>query len=458
MYAIGIDIGTTSICGVLIDVSDGKLVKQKTIASEAFIKTENVWEKIQDVSKIISLAKKILEELLSVCSEILVIGLTGQMHGIVYTNKEGAAVSPLYTWQDERGNLSYKNTTYARYLGSYSGYGCVTDYYNRINGIRPKEAVSFCTIQDYLGMELCGLKRPVIHTSDAASFGCSELSLEAEVTDAYRIIGEYRGIPVSAAIGDNQASVFSTLADENEILINIGTGSQITIISDHVIQGENVESRPYFEGKHLVVGAALCGGRAYSLLKDFYKEILLAAGADTSDVYGLMALLMKKETMLTDKKAENRLQVDTRFAGTRVNPELRGSIIGIDEKNFTPGNMAKGILEGMTEELYQMYQIMNVTRRGIVGSGNGIRKNTKLIEVIEARFGEILKIPTHKEEAAYGAALFGLVACGKFRNGAEAQRLIQYEKGLIPHEHKVRNNLCSNIQRLSKSEIKNKKM
>ena len=131
--------------------------------------------------------------------------------------------------------------------------------------------------------------------------------------------------------------------------------------------------------------------------------------------------------MLANKKTENRLHVDTRFAGTRVNPGLRGSITGIDEKNFTPGNIAKGVLEGMTEELYQMYRTMNVIRTGIVGSGNGIRKNTKLVEVIENYFGEKLKIPAHREEAAYGAALFGLVACGKFRNGAEVQRLICYE-------------------------------
>ena len=81
----------------------------------------------------------------------------------------------------------------------------------------------------------------------------------------------------------------------------------------------------------------------------------------------------------------------------------------------------------MIEELYQMYQAMNVIRNGIIGSGNGIRKNAKLVKVIEEYFGKKLKIPAHKEEAAYGAALFGLVACGKFRNGVEVQRLISYE-------------------------------
>ena len=471
MHAIGIDIGTTSICGVLLDVSDGKILKQQTIASEAFITTENSWEKIQDVNKILSIARKILDELLS--PEVLAIGLTGQMHGILYTDKEGVAISPLYTWQDERGNQPYKETTYAAYLGSYTGYGNVTDFYNRINGLRPKEAASYCTIQDYLGMVLCGLKKPVIHKSNAASFGCFEpktcefrdavnverigvmstclggderksFGPDGEITGDYRIIGKYQNIPVSVAIGDNQASVFSTMADENGILVNVGTGSQITVVSDDVIEGAGLESRPYVEGKYLVVGAALCGGRAYSILKDFYAKILNAAGTDmlyegagmrhgtedgtrsgteagALDIYGLMEKLMEEDSALPG------LKVDTRFAGTREEPTIRGSITGISEENFTPGALAKGVLAGMAEELYHMYCRMNVSRGGLIGSGNGIRKNRRLMEVMENYFGEKMKIPAHKEEAAYGAALFALVACGKFRNAADARKLICYK-------------------------------
>ena len=424
MHAIGIDIGTTSICGVLIDGISGMLLKQKTIESRAFICTENVWEKIQDVSKIVTLAKAILEELLD--DETIVIGLTGQMHGILYTDREGKAVSPLYTWQDERGNLPYKDTTYAAYMDSYTGYGHVTDFYNRINGLRPLEAVSFCTIQDYLGMELCALKRPVIHTSDMASFGkpcAGDASVwEGETVTGYEVIGEYKGIPVAVAIGDNQAGVFSTLANEEEILVNVGTGSQVTLVSDKPVEGEGIEVRPYVEGKYLIVGAALCGGRAYAVLKDFYSEVLQAAGVKISDIYGLMEKMMDEE-----KEVHTPLYVDTRFAGTREHPEVRGSITGISEENFRPGLLVQGVLRGMAEELYGMYQSMNLKRKGLVGSGNGIRKNRKLIETVEECFKETLKIPAHKEEAAYGAALFGLVACGKYKNGAEVQKLIRYE-------------------------------
>lgn len=60
MKVIGIDVGTTGICGVLLDGENGKVIGSKTVNSEAFIKTSNEWEKIQDVDKIISISLDIL--------------------------------------------------------------------------------------------------------------------------------------------------------------------------------------------------------------------------------------------------------------------------------------------------------------------------------------------------------------------------------------------------------------
>ena len=142
MHAIGIDIGTTSICGVVIDTATGAVKASKTVDSNAFIKTDKLYEKIQSAEKIIALAKSILDELIT--DQIGVIGVTGQMHGIVYHDKFGKPVSPLYTWQDGRGDLPYKNTTYAGFLGSHTGYGNVTDFYNREKGLVPENAVNYC--------------------------------------------------------------------------------------------------------------------------------------------------------------------------------------------------------------------------------------------------------------------------------------------------------------------------
>lgn len=425
MKAIGIDIGTTSICGVLIDVKTGEILKSCTKNSNAFISTENDWEKIQSVEKIMSVATEILEGILD--DDVAVIGVTGQMHGIVYTDKCGNAVSPLYIWQDGRGNLPYGETTYAKHLNSFSGYGNVTDFYNRENGIRPKDAASYCTIHDYFVMKLTGLKKPLMHSSDAASFGCYNLTenkfdydCNVDITSDFCIAGEYKGIPVSVAIGDNQASVFSTLADENNILLNIGTGSQVSVVSDKSVIADNVETRPYFDGKYLIVGSALCGGRAYSVLKNFYSEILgYIEDTDDEKVYEIMNKMIQNLDSTT-------LNVDTRFAGTRSNAELTGSIAGITCENFHPAQLTLGVLEGMAAELYDMYEKMGVSRCGIIASGNGIRKNASLVKIFEKMFDSKMQIPCHLEEAAFGAALFGLVSCKFFDSAADAQKLIKY--------------------------------
>lgn len=425
MQLIGIDIGTTSICGVVIDSETGAVLKSKTVNSEAFIKTDKSFEKIQSPEIIISKATEILDSFIT--EETVSIGVTGQMHGIVYYDESGKAVSPLYIWQDKRGDEPYKDTTYADYLGSHTGYGNVTDFYNRENGIRPENSLSYCTIHDYFVMTLCGLKEAIIHTSDAASFGLFNLEnkkynydFTANVVDDYTVAGAYKNIPVSVAIGDNQASVFSTLKGEDGILLNVGTGSQVSIISDKIIESENLETRPYFEGKYLVVGAALCGGRAFAVLKDFYRELLsYYAEVDDSVVYSIM-----------DKMAEEHgepLTVDTRFSGTRANKDILGSVTDISTENFRPQNLTLGVLLGMVTELYNLYKEMGVNKTSLMGSGNGIRKNKPFIKLTEEKFGSPLKIPAHKEEAAYGAALFGAICKGYFKNAEDAQKLIKYE-------------------------------
>jgi len=82
MKAIGIDIGTTSVCGVLINVESGKLLASQTKNHSAFLPGCAEWEKIQSVDTIIAVATEILDGFID--DEVSVIGVTGQMHGIVY--------------------------------------------------------------------------------------------------------------------------------------------------------------------------------------------------------------------------------------------------------------------------------------------------------------------------------------------------------------------------------------
>ena len=104
MKLLGIDIGTTSISFTVMEKESKTLVKASTVGNESFMKTGNFWEKIQNAAEIEKIVTETVEKLIAEFTDIVSIGLTGQMHGILYTDGRGNCASPLYTWQDERGN------------------------------------------------------------------------------------------------------------------------------------------------------------------------------------------------------------------------------------------------------------------------------------------------------------------------------------------------------------------
>jgi len=428
MFSIGIDIGTTSICGVLIDVKNGVIIKKLERVNDTWIETKNAWEKIQDPNKILTIVINILDELYS--SEVISIGLTGQMHGIVYLDEKGNAVSPLYTWQDERGNLSYLDSTYAKNISSFTGYGNVTHYYNKINNLVPKKAKVFCTIHDFVAMKFCSLTEPIIHNSDAASFGLYDIvkncwqiqdKILPKVTVECMILGNYKNTPVAVAIGDNQASFIGSVSESTAILINMGTGSQISVVSDKISTSADVETRPFVNGKYLLVGCSLCGGKTYAVLENFFRNTVeLFTGAIPDKLYDVMNKELEKE-------CECKISVDNRFMGTRANPKITASITGLNVENFSPQQLLVGFVTAMAGEMFSMYEKMGTKGTSLVGSGNGIKKNKAVVKALEKKFSTQLKIPVHNEEASFGAALFSLVACGYYDDIAKAQKLITYK-------------------------------
>lgn len=432
MKAIGLDIGTTSICGILVDAGTGEMERKLEEKNDTWMISAHSWEKLQNPQAILEKIQNILEGLL--CEDVASIGVTGQMHGILYVDRAGRAVSPLYTWQDGRGNLPFEETTYAGYLNSYTGYGYVTHFYNSRNHLVPEEACVFCTIQDYVVMRITDRHSPLIHSTNAAGFGQYDVRKDrftiedpflAHVVSGYEIAGQYRGIPVSVAIGDNQAGFLGAVKGKNCVLVNVGTGSQVSMTASRFLSEGNVETRPYVGKDFLLVGSSLCGGRAYAMLENFFRKTLeMLTGQESPEVYGRMQEVLAKGKNLKEK---NLPVFDTRFMGTRDNPLIRGSVQNLSLDNFQPEFFAAGLLKGMAEELYEMYVRMGASCGRIIGSGNGIRKNPVLREWIEDIFGIKMLIPVHVEEACFGAAVFSLVAAGVYSDVSQAQeRMVHY--------------------------------
>ena len=57
----------------------------------------------------------------------------------------------------------------------------------------------------------------------------------------------------------------------------MGTGGQISVLSGQYFSGDGIEARPFLNGKYLLAGASLCGGKAYALLEQFFRKIVKEA-------------------------------------------------------------------------------------------------------------------------------------------------------------------------------------
>ena len=102
MKSLGIDIGTTTIGAAVLE--DGCFITSETCKNNSFLAPTLPGERIQDAQLILDTALRTVDMLFERYPDIERIGVTGQMHGILYLDGEGNAVSPLYTWQDARGD------------------------------------------------------------------------------------------------------------------------------------------------------------------------------------------------------------------------------------------------------------------------------------------------------------------------------------------------------------------
>jgi len=457
---VGLDIGTTTISALLLDVATGEVIDVVTVKNGASLPGVADWDALQNPTIILDLSREILDTFLVRHGEIAGIGITGQMHGILYVDRHGQAVSPLMTWQDRRGDIADDDglTSTARLAAVTgrpvaAGMGNVTHLYNVRRGLVPPGTTSFCSVMDFVAMRLAGASRPLVDATNAAGFGAFELTTLRFMTEAleslgldpallpdvaidYPAIGEMRnGCPVFVPLGDNQASFLGSVQDiDGTVLANIGTGGQVSVFLPEFAEYADLDTRPFPYGGYLAVGASLCGGRAYAQLHRFLSEVL--------------RLFTGKQEVEADWEIMNAVDqanlvgapliADTRFTGTRADPTIRGALTYIGLDNFTPEHLIAAVRSGLVSELADSYEhlpdTIRVAKRRLVGSGNGLRLNRALRSAFENRFGLTMHMPAHNEEAAFGAARLAGTASKIFGNLGESSALFRLTDSSVPSQ------------------------
>jgi len=467
---LGLDVGTTTVSGVIVATSDGQLVARAGSEHRADVVDTSPdragWAE-QDPHQLDRAARQVLSDLAAAAGpDVAAIGLTGQMHGLLLLDADGQPLGNLITWQDRRAAPIIPELLKSASAEAWTGTGCqlATGYLAATlawmvrNAAVPTSARRCCFIHDWLAARLGG-SEPCTDPSDAGSVGIFDLAAKAwsdeliaalglpvallpPIRESGAVIGHLQpavakdvglrsDVPVCNAIGDNQASFLGSVGDpEGSVLVNIGTGGQISWVVDDLAHPPGMEIRYLPNDRLIAVGAGICGGRTYAWLEAFYREVVAAFTDTGAPAAGQLYERMNELAAAAPADAAG-LRCRPTLSGTRQDPDLRGLLDGLDLTNMTPANLTRAVLTGIVDELrgfYRSYDAATLSaHRAVVGSGNAIRRNRALANIIAERFGMPVRTPRHHEEAAYGAALLAAVTAGVLPDLATAGQLIRYE-------------------------------
>lgn len=445
---VGIDFGTTSLSAVILDINSTKIEKIYSYNTEAYINFEDNYRKEQSIEKIASLFNQIIDQINNLPDiEPLAFSFTGQMHGIIGLDECGKAVTNLVTWQDKSGDIIGKdgislveeihNITNCKTI--VNGYGIVT-LYKWIKHEQRKDIKSFCTVSDYFALLLATkngnlkINNTMAHSIGLydiktntwqyeliEKLGLSDITFPEIVDNKDQIIGSVNNIPVVCSIGDNQASFLSSVINpEQTILLNVGTGTQLSFLIDkadlpkyqNYIDGFETQLRPYNTNHFLIATSFLNGGSVYKSLFNFFKDV-------AQNLFGISdideASLWKQMMLLAKQPASQNtpLEVSPLLEGNRKNPTLGGSISDLHSSNFTAGHFISGFLRGLAQYYKTGFLTESEERVNYIsGSGNGLKRNTLFCKIIESTFNLPLRLTTFNEEAAVGAAIYGGIVVG----------------------------------------------
>jgi sugar (pentulose or hexulose) kinase len=475
---IGIDLGTTTITALALSAESGDILATITVPNAA--ETTSAADKVRGRSdwdaRVIADAaceclRQVSRRMGAGWARLAGLGITGQQHGTVLVDGL-RPLTPFVNWQDRRGaetvpdsNLTYveeairragdgaRRRTGCRLAAGFMG---VTLFWFHTNGGLPSDGQA-CFLSDYFGALLTGT-RPVTDPTLAASsgaFGIQAGAWDAELIAALGLrpslfpevrpsggplgtvtaamaeaTGLPEGLPVFVGIGDNQASFLGSVADRDDsVLVNVGTGGQVSIYSEEFRYDPRLETRPFPGGGYLLADAGLCGGASYALLERFYRQVgEQVCGAPAGEpLYAAMNRLAASVP-----RGADGLVCEPLFTGTRHDPALRASWAGVSARNFTPAHLTRALLEGMARTFRAGYDAIGRLGGGgktqLVGAGNGLRENEVLARCVTDEFGLPLRLPLHREEAAFGAALVAAVGAGLFPDLPAAGGLMRHSR------------------------------
>ncbi len=445
---LGIDVGTTSIKGLVVD-ENGRLLDtyswplKMDIPKPGWAEQDpNLWwEGVLEILRNVSLKHT-----------ISAIGFSGQMHSLVCLDKNFQVIRPAILWCDQRTTQRCKKAT--EIMGGETkviekmGNPFLEGFtFPKILWIKENERANFNKIKkillpkDYIIYKLTGnLGIDYSDASGTACFNVNKNTWDSEVFEKFEIDisimpdiylsyddrGELRNelksqlgwnnCKIVSGGADNAAAAFGIgISKKGESMVSIGTSGTVLTITENKkpdLEGKIHYFNHVLENKYYYMGVMLSAANTLNWVRDHFFP-----HSSWDEI---------EERINNSKPGSNGIIFLPYLNGERTphrDPNARGVIFGISSIN-NENDILRATIEGITFGLRDSFELIKekteIKDMRIVGGG---AKNKTWIKLVAANFKMPIKIPQIDEGGAYGASM--LAALG---NGQNLEHVLNWVK------------------------------
>lgn len=454
MYYMTLDIGTTTIKGILYD-ENGIVQKEVAFNPKTFSSAPGYME--QSVEEVISFATGAIKELAKYSFEkgekIGFVSLSSYMHSLIAVDQNGKELTNIIMWSDNRSE-DYAN----EYMHNEKGYKIFELTGTPIHPMSPlyklmwlrdnqkeifNSAAKFISIKEYLVKNLTG-KYYVDYSIASATglFNIHDLNWEPKALKELSITEERLSTPVATTfkvdllpditecLGLNDdtvvvmggsdgclANLGSRGLDEGNAVVTIGTSAAVRIVTKKPIIDESARLFSYaMDSDFYVSGGALNnGGVVFAWFKelfgnDFILDDVFKGYDDENN--GLLFL-----PFLNGERAPY------------WNPKLKGAYLGINHSHKEI-DFLYSTIQGICFAIKDVFEILKDKHTGVkrIFANGGFTKSDFWINRLSSVLGYEVDVLNQGDAACFGAFLVGLKAFGIIDNWMDCERYFDKPK------------------------------
>ncbi|MBP3322843.1 MAG: xylulokinase [Clostridia bacterium] len=459
MYVIGIDLGTSGTKTVLFDTK-GKVIASKTVEYPMY-QPQNGWAEQEPLdwwNATVTGIKSVIAGINP--SEIVSIGLSGQMHGLVMLDKNNKVLRKSIIWCDQRTTKECEEIESkigkARLIEitanpALTGFTASKILWVRNNEpeiwekcahiLLPKDYVRFMLTNEYAtevsdasGMQLLDVKnrcwsKEVLEKLEIPEAMLGKMYESPEVTghitkEIAELTGLKEGTIVVGGAGDNAAAAVGMGVVENgKAFTTIGTSGVVFMHTDEPLIDSKGRVHTFccaVPGKWHVMGVTQGAGLSLKWFRDnFCEKIKLRAEKEGVDPYYIMDKMAEESPI-----GAERLLFLPYLMGERtphLDADCRGVFFGISgmhqKKDFI-----RAVMEGVSFSLMDCLSVfgeMGVAPTEMLACGGGGSSKLWRKMLSDIYNTEIFTIKS-KEGPALGVAILAMVGAGIYGSVEEA--------------------------------------